>query len=313
VQEFRVSSNAYGAEQGRSGGAVVNVVTKSGSNHLHGTAFYYMRDSSLGASNPFLAFKPHNRQQQIGATIGGPIKRNKIFFFTGFDQHVFSVPNVVEFLDGSSRLIPHSGSPAIPGDYEATDEALVFAAAAKLSSLTGEYPAAQIGNSSYGKLDINLSPRHQLGLRINTTRYWGSNNVFLDPASPVTYDSISNNGEELVSTETANLSLTSGLSMHWINHMRAQYSRDRQQSYANTSDVLVKIPTILDGVGRSNLLPRQTARASGSFGGYGQRRWLTPCVEVWRRPAFHEDLRLFSQPAERRISLLSDQSESIHV
>ena len=257
VQEFRVSSNAYGAEQGRSGGAVVNVVTKSGSNHLHGTAFYYMRDSSMGASNPFLAFKPHNRQQQVGGTIGGPIKRNKVFFFTGFDQHVFHVPNVVEFLDGSSRLTPQPGSPAVPGDYEATDEALVFAAAAKISSLTGEYPAAQIGNSFYGKLDINVSPRHQLGLRINTTRYWGSNNVFLDPASPVTYDSISNNGQELVSTETANLTLTSGLSMHWISHLRAQFSRDLQRSYSNSGDVLVKIPTILDGIGRSNLLPRQ--------------------------------------------------------
>jgi hypothetical protein len=58
VQEFRVSSNAYGAEQGRSGGAVVNVVTKSGSNHLHGTAFYYLCDSLFGAS---FHFSPSNR------------------------------------------------------------------------------------------------------------------------------------------------------------------------------------------------------------------------------------------------------------
>ena len=90
-------------------------------------------------------------------------------------------------------------------------QALVFAAAAQLTSLAGEYPAAQIGNSSYAKLDINLTPHHQLALRVNTTRYWGANNVFLDPGSPVTYDSISNNGEELVATETANLALTSGL------------------------------------------------------------------------------------------------------
>lgn len=67
VQEFRGSTNSYGAEQGRSGGAVVNVVTKSGTNHLHGTMFYYLRDSSFGASLPFLAFKPHNRQQQVEA------------------------------------------------------------------------------------------------------------------------------------------------------------------------------------------------------------------------------------------------------
>jgi hypothetical protein len=243
VQEFRVSSNSYGAEQGRAGGAVVNIVTKSGSNHVHGTAFYYLRDSSFGAADPFLAFKPHNRQQQVGGTIGGPLVRNKAFFFAGFDQHIFHSPNVVEFLDGSAKVVPQAGTgPYTPGDYDSTDEALVFAAAAQLTSLAGEYPAAQIGNSSYAKLDINLSPRHQLAARVNTTRYWGANNVFLDPGSPVTYDSNSDNGEELVATETASLSLTSSFSPRWISHLRAQFSRDQQQSVSNTSNVLVKIP-----------------------------------------------------------------------
>ncbi len=289
VQEFRVSSNSYGAEQGRAGGAVVNVITKSGSNHLHGTSFYYMRDSSFGATVPFLAFKPHNRQQQFGGTIGGPIKRNKVFFFTGFDQHVFHVPNVVEFLDGSSRLTPQAATPSSTGDYEATDQALVFAAADQLSSLTGEYPSAQIGNSGYGKLDINLTPRNQLGLRISTTRYWGANNVFLDPASPVTYDAINNNGQEQVFTETGSLTLTSGLTQRLISHFRAQFSRDLQRSYSNSNDVLVKIPSILDGLGRSNILPRQTrehrlhlaetlslenSRHSFKFGGDGLLTWI---------------------------------------
>ncbi len=104
---------------------------------------------------------------------------------------------------------------------------------------------------------------------MNTSRYWGANNVFLDPASPVTYDSISNNGQEVVSTETGSLSLTSGLTSRWISHFRAQFSRDRQQSYSNTSDVLVKIPTILDGMGRSIF-----CRA---------RRASTVCT--WRKPS----------------------------
>jgi hypothetical protein len=259
VQEFRISSNSYGAELGRAGGAVVNVVTKSGSNHVHGTAFYFLRDSAFGATNPFMAFKPHNRQQQVGGTIGGPLKRNKIFFFAGFDQHIFHVPNVVEFLNGGSQVVPLPGAgPATPGDYEPSDQALVFAAAGQLTSLAGVYPSAQIGNSSYAKLDINLTPHHQLGLRVNTSRYWGANNVFLDPGSPVTYDSISDNGEETVTTETAQLSLTSSLTPRWISHLRVQFSHDRQQSFTNTSDVQVKIPTILDGMGRSNILPRQT-------------------------------------------------------
>jgi hypothetical protein len=62
VQEFRVSSNTYGAELGRSGGAVVNVVTKSGSNQLHGSDFYFLRDSGFGATHPYLDFKPHDQQ-----------------------------------------------------------------------------------------------------------------------------------------------------------------------------------------------------------------------------------------------------------
>src|SRR5207237_3345013 len=74
VQEFRVSSNTYGAELGRAGGAVVNVVTKSGSNHLHGTAFYFLRDSFFGAHPTFLDFTPESRQHQFGATFGGPIR-----------------------------------------------------------------------------------------------------------------------------------------------------------------------------------------------------------------------------------------------
>jgi hypothetical protein len=290
VQEFRVSTNSYGAELGRSGGAVVNVVTKSGSNHMHGTAFYYLRDSSIGAADPFLAFKPHNRQQQAGGTMGGPLKRNKIFFFAGFDQHIFHSPNVVEFVNGSSKVIPQAGTGIYtPGDYDLSDEALVYATAEKLTSLAGEYPAAQIGNTSYAKLDSNLTSRNQLALRVNTSRYWGGNNVFLDPASPVTYDSISDNGEELVATETGSLSLTSGLSQRLISHLRAQFSRDQQQSFSNTSDVLVKIPNILDGMGRSNLLPRQTRehklhlaetisfegkRNSWKLGGDGLLTWI---------------------------------------
>src|SRR6202008_1989129 len=87
VQEFRVSSNTYGAELGRAGGAVVNVVTKSGTNHFHGTGFYFVRDSFFNAQQPILGFKPSDRQQQFGGTFGGPIKTNRVFFFAGYDQH----------------------------------------------------------------------------------------------------------------------------------------------------------------------------------------------------------------------------------
>src|SRR3954454_16779777 len=60
IQEFGVSSNSYSAEQGRSAGAVINVVTKSGTNHVHGKLFYYLRDSSFAAQHPFVPFKPRD-------------------------------------------------------------------------------------------------------------------------------------------------------------------------------------------------------------------------------------------------------------
>ena len=77
---------------------MINVVTKSGSNHFHGTDFYYIRDSLFAATHPFMTYKPHDQQQQLGFTFGGPIKRNRAFFFLGFDQHIFHVPTVMQFL-----------------------------------------------------------------------------------------------------------------------------------------------------------------------------------------------------------------------
>jgi TonB-dependent receptor-like protein len=75
-------------------------------------------------------FKPHDQQQQFGYTLGGPVHRNRAFFFAGFDQHSFHIPAVMRFTNGSSVVVPQLGAgPETPGDYEATDQALVFATA----------------------------------------------------------------------------------------------------------------------------------------------------------------------------------------
>lgn len=290
VQEFRVSSNTYGVELGRAGGAVVNVVTKSGSNQLHGSTFYFIRDSGFGATHPFLSVKPHDQQQQFGFTLGGPLHRNKIFFFSGFDQHIFHVPSIVRFDDGSSRVVPQQGQgPLHDGDAEASDQGLVFAAAGRLDHLAGQFPAKMMGNAGFFKLDVSLTPHQALSARINTSRYYGQNNVFLDPASPLTTYALSDNGEEQVATETGSVSLTSTLSWRLMSHLRAQLSRDLQQSRSNTSAPLTKISSIIDGFGRSSILPRQTRehrlhlaetvslegrRNSWKFGGDALLTWI---------------------------------------
>ena len=259
VQEFRVSSNTYGAELGRAGGAVVNVVTKSGSNHWHGTGFYFLRDSKMGASPAFVGFKPSYQQHQFGGTFAGPLKRNKAFFFAGYDQHIVHGPAVVEFLDGNPVAIPTKGQePLHHGDYEDSDKNLVFSAAAQLSTMGGAFRSKLLGDAAFLKLDYSLTPRHYLSARVNTSRYYGTNNVFFDPASPITNYAISGNGEEDVKTESASLSLLSGLTPKLTSHLRAQFSRDLQQSSPNSTDVRTRIYSVIEAFGQSSILPRQT-------------------------------------------------------
>src|SRR5581483_5416395 len=238
---------------------VVNVVTKSGTNKFHGTGFYYLRDSDFDARDPELNIKPYDIQHQFGFTLGVPLKRNRIFFFAGYDQHIFHEPTVVRFVNGASTIIPQASTgPFTPGDFEADDQGLVFSTAAQLSKQAGLYPSKLLGRAAFAKLDIAISPHNQLSLRVNSSHYTGANNVFLDPSSPLTTYSISDNGIENVETETATASLTSALSFHTVSHLRVQYSLDHQWSQSNSFDPLSRIPGILDGMGRSSILPRET-------------------------------------------------------
>jgi hypothetical protein len=259
IQEFRVSSSTAGAELGRSGGAVINVVTKSGSNQLHGSGFYFLRNSAFDATHPFTGLKPQANQHQFGGTMGGPLKRNRAFFFAGYDQHIFHLPIVVQFVNGSSVVTPVPGAgPATPGDYEASDQSQVFDAAAGLTKRGGEYPSLLSGAAGFLKFDFKVSTGNDLSLRFNASQYGGSNNVFIDTASPLTTFAVSDDGVERVNTESASIALTSEITGRLVSHLRAQFSRDLQWSNSNSDGTLTKITSILNGFGRSPILPRET-------------------------------------------------------
>ena len=81
IEEFRVITNTFDAEYGRNSGAVVNVITKSGTNNFHGNLFEYFRNTVLDAQGYFNTVKPQWNQNQFGGTIGGPIKKDRSFFF----------------------------------------------------------------------------------------------------------------------------------------------------------------------------------------------------------------------------------------
>jgi hypothetical protein len=81
VQEFKIQTNSYEAQYGRNSGAIVDVITRSGSNNIHGNAWEFNRISDLAAKNYFNTTQPEYIQNQFGAAAGGPLKRNKVFLF----------------------------------------------------------------------------------------------------------------------------------------------------------------------------------------------------------------------------------------
>ena len=122
IEEFRVISNSFDAEYGRNSGAVVNVVTKSGTNNIHGSFYEFFRNDVLNA-HPFTFFqapKPEFRQNQFGGTIGGPVKKDKTFFFGAYEgrrivqgivSQPISVPTSAELNNGDFSAGPtFSGS-----------------------------------------------------------------------------------------------------------------------------------------------------------------------------------------------------------
>ena len=117
IVEFRVLTNNFDAEYGNYSGGIINVVTKSGSNQVHGTAFEFLRNTDLDARNFFSPERGFFRQNQFGGTVGGPIKRNKVFFFSdyqgtrnaqGIDTGLIAVPTLAEragnFSDAAGTL-----------------------------------------------------------------------------------------------------------------------------------------------------------------------------------------------------------------
>ena len=139
VREFQVNTANFSAEYGRAAGSVINSVTRSGGNHLHGQLFYYDRDNALGATNAFTSvpmqdangnwttkkIKPLDRRQQFGGSVGGPLVPKKLFYFVTADLQRHDYPGVAAAAN-PARLF---GKPCVINSHyngmSATNRALV--------------------------------------------------------------------------------------------------------------------------------------------------------------------------------------------
>jgi hypothetical protein len=176
IQEFKIQTHSYNAEFGRNAGSVVNVVTKAGTNQLHGAGWEFNRDDALQARNVFAPAtqpKPKLQQNQFGGSVGGPIMKSRLFgfgYYDGYRNTHGSTTNVVVLSDaqragnfGSTAIHdPETGLPFLNNTIPANR---MSAAALKL--LDQFVPRANSGTNRYIASPDTVDDRDSLGTRVD--------------------------------------------------------------------------------------------------------------------------------------------------
>jgi outer membrane receptor protein involved in Fe transport len=244
VKEFQVNTSGYSAEYGRAGGAVINVVTKSGTNDFHGNGYYFYRDKRLNAKEFFDAIngraKSAYHYDQFGATIGGPILRDNLFFFANYDGQRNDVSNSVIL------TIP----PGTPTDPD------TVAGIAKLQKLAFDYSKKQDQDTYMFKTDYEISSAQHLSLRYNRQNFTGVG--FESNGSSVAFE---HSGNSLVKTDTAAGSIASSFTPSLFNELRGQWAKDKEPGTANSTnpEALINQSTVpVLTIGENFFSPRET-------------------------------------------------------
>ena len=211
IREFQVLTDSYSAEFGKASGGVVNIVTKSGTNDLRGNAFFYLRDKSLNAKNYFDQFdlfgNPINlekapfNQKQWGATLGGPIRKDRSFFFLSFERNDSADSRLVTIDPTAAALLTSLGFPVE----------------------TGNVPVSVKNSEFFGKADHQWAPNHSMAVRGN---YADINREGIDDFGGSVARS---RGSVQLRTDWAlSVSQIDVFSSRWVNELRAQFAHEKQ-------------------------------------------------------------------------------------
>lgn len=238
IREFQVNTSNYSAEYGRAAGGVVNAVTDSGTNSFHAKAFWYIRDNELGARNPFSnrtvnnggvftsqPFKARDQRHQFGATIGGPIVKNKAFFFFSWDQQRRDFPGVAAAANPGQFFAPFSASELATFTARGITPAQQTAGLTYVASLLGEVPRRGDQLLLLPKVDWNINQRNVLSVSYNRLRWNSPAGV---QTQPVVTRGIASFGDDIVEVDSVNARLTSTISSAIVNEFRFQYGRDNE-------------------------------------------------------------------------------------
>jgi hypothetical protein len=219
VQEFQVLTNSFPAEFGNAGGGVVNIVTKSGTNTLRGSAFMFFRDTALNATGHFEQFDPAGNpidlpkapysQKQFGALIGGPIKRDRTFFLGSYERLDIAATNLVTIDDRNTVRHPFFGTPL------GTPAQILRNAGFPVE--TGSVGYAHTIDQFLAKADHNFSPTQKLTVRFH------ADDVLDENAEPFGGITARSRGASLDSQDMSVAgSHTSVLSSRWLNELYVQ-------------------------------------------------------------------------------------------
>jgi outer membrane receptor protein involved in Fe transport len=242
VQEFQVNTNGYAAEIGRAGGGVVNVVTKSGTNDIHGTAFWFFRDRDLNANTSINKSRGVPRQpyhyNQFGGTVGGPIVKNKLFYFLSYDGQRNLNPNPVFF------------------PFAAPADPLSQQGVAMLAPYVQSYTTGYNNDIGLAKVDWNPTDTQRLSVRYNVHRFRGQN--FENSGNQ---SALGHTGNSNVSTDQlgADYIKTFGYSVVW--DARFNWLKDNEPGEANSDQpeaIVSQSGATYLSIGRNNFSPRYT-------------------------------------------------------
>jgi hypothetical protein len=236
VREFRVSGQNYSALYGHAAGGIITTVSKSGTNDVHGTGFYLMRASALGATNPFSiatnyvdgvstseAVKPRDLRQQFGGSVGGAVVRDKLFYFYAYDQQARTFP-AISTPDDPNFYSLTSTQMALLGNRGVT-AAKVSAALSYLNGLTGTVPRRQDQTINFGKVDWQASEKSRVSLQYDRARSSAPSGVRTAPVVDLGVASMGSSYSKVDSV--LGRWMWSG-SAKLSNEVRLQYGRDLQ-------------------------------------------------------------------------------------
>jgi hypothetical protein len=242
IKEFQVVASGYSAEFGRSTGGIVNAVTKSGNNNWHGSGFYSIRPKEVSKTNSFfqavevdinskllaglpaVKVTPAPTQQQFGGSFGGPIKKDKLFFFAAYEQQRFRNNRQV-FFDPLSLITPAAS----------TQEAFSY-----FTSLQTPFVQTNDAKALTGRIDYEVNSNHRFNVRYGYSKNNALNaNSVGNALFPTTISALSSNGSELDSTNSVVGQFTSFFSNSVVNEFRGQWVREERPRPANSIQTLL--------------------------------------------------------------------------